>query len=158
VKDYFERHHLNDQHSLVYDLFRGIQHTSIKCLGCGTSSHAFDLFLSLSLPVPSPSYPTLKLHLTSPKAYHTRTYEIGCHNLKTLNDLFRVVQEDLLHRREEGREKELKKEPEFSKNDAWRRSGNSNFKEDIRNEVKEEVEVAKKNYLFLGFSKEEDPK
>ena len=64
---------------------RGIFHTTILCNNCKTTSHSFDLFLALSIPVPYTNYPSLRFYFVPWKARSTQKYEGTLKNVKTIN-------------------------------------------------------------------------
>lgn len=74
MKNYFIKHELKDNQSIITENMRGIYHTTILCGKCRTSSHSFDSFLALSLPIPYVFYPSFYFYFVGLKAKNTLKY------------------------------------------------------------------------------------
>lgn len=82
---------------------RGTYHTTILCDHCKTSSHSFDVFLALSIPVPFVSYSSIKFYYVPMKSRATFKYELTLKNVKTVNEFFAIFQREVLQAKPESK-------------------------------------------------------
>jgi len=66
-------------------------HNKIQCGNCNTSSHSYDVFLALSLPIPQKIDETLSIYFIKYNAKNTHKYEVNLSGIITVDDVLKTL-------------------------------------------------------------------